>query len=340
MTNLPGPEQYTKPASPVRVVSGWLEFDRRLPLFKALESGPWHSLTLRYGNTARRKNIVFYDGDSEAAFNYTKKATDKDPPIHYADGPAELREVRSRLQQEYGYSFSLCYVNYYCDESVGIFWHNDTEEAGSKVPVRMLCLGGKRIFSIWKVRRDEHGKLQKPFAEWEEETASGDLVEMPVGFHEEDAFRHAVLPQKRFSAPRISLTFRSPDLSSNGPWAPKPQVFCCRAGHEYPPDAVYVGCKVVSRHKGGAVIREGTIFGNDHNPLVGHRDWIAKSAGKFREYAVEKLEDPAFRQQAVTTVRQASPLLVLSRRTQACKVLSCASVVGVDQPTKYRLENP
>src|ERR1019366_7719668 len=130
MPCLPGLEQYANPASPVRVVSGWLEFDKRLPLFKVLESGEWHRLKLRYGNTARRKNIVFYDGDSEAAFSYTKKATDKDRPIPYADGPGELREVRSRLQEEYGLSASLCYVNYYADEGVGIEWHNDAAEIG------------------------------------------------------------------------------------------------------------------------------------------------------------------------------------------------------------------
>jgi len=41
-------------------------------------------------------------------------------------------------------------------------------------------------------------------------------------------YRHAVLPQKQFAAARISLTFRSPDLSANGPWAPRrldPRVY-------------------------------------------------------------------------------------------------------------------
>lgn len=319
MTNLPGLEQYEKPASPVRVVSGWLEFDKRLPLFKALESGPWHSLTLRYGNTAKRKNIVFYDGDPEAAYNYTKIATDKDRPIPYADGPAELRKVRSRLQEEYGFSFSLCYVNYYADEGVGIGWHNDAEEIGSQIPVRMLCLGGARTFSIWKVMRDKDVKLQKPFAEWKELTESGDLVEMPIGFHEEDAYRHAVLPQKQFAAPRISLTFRSPDLSPSGPWAPElflceksegllgtaeadkslslesPKVWDCHSGKEYPADAIYVGCRV--RNRKGGVIREGTIFGNAKNPLVSHHGWL-KTEEEFRTYAIKKLEDPTFRKQA------------------------------------------
>ena len=264
MTNLRGLEQCTKPASPVRVVSGWLEFDKRLPLFRALESGPWHSLKLRYGRTAKRKNIVFYDGDPEAAYNYTKKATDKDRPIPYADGPAELREVRSRLQEEYASSFSLCYVNYYADEGVGISWHNDAEEIGSQIPVRMLCLGGTRTLSIWKVRRDKDGKLQEPSAECQELTESGDLVEMPVGFHEEDAYRHAVLPQKRFAAPRISLTFRSPDLSTSGPWAPKYSKIY-QPGFLSPDEskALFDACEQLPRKRGK------THWGVDKRHLIG-----------------------------------------------------------------------
>jgi len=219
---LPGSAQYATEPSPIKVIKNYVPFSDRFPLFKALVNGPWHTLKLRYGNDAKRKNIVYYEGDPEAAYTYTKKATDKDRPIPYAEGPAELRALRQRLQDDYGFSFSLCYVNYYRDEETGIGWHNDAEEVGSQVPVRMVCLGGARTFSIWKVRRDKDGKLQKPFAEWEELTEDGDLVEMPGGFHEEDAYRHAVLPQKQFAPARVSVTFRSPDLSAAGPWAREP----------------------------------------------------------------------------------------------------------------------
>lgn len=307
----PGLEQCAQQKPQVRVVEDWLKPSKGLSLFQALESGPWHNLKLRYGNTAKRKNVVFYDGDPKAAYEYTKKATDKEPPIPYADGPAELREVRNRLQEEYGFSFSLCYANYYADESVGIGWHNDAEEVDSQVPVRMLCLGGTRTFSIWEVRRNGDGKLQKPFSEWELETKNGSLVEMPVGFHEEDAYRHAILPQKKFAAARISLTFRSPDLSVSGPWAPIqhtpgfiesiPKVWCCKAGRTYPKDAVYVGCKTVRGQK-----RDGSVFGNAVNPLKvrnkNSNPWVATDAKSFREYVKQKMgghtvKDADFREQ-------------------------------------------
>jgi len=315
------PLKVIKPASPITVIKGWLPFAEQAPLSNALAAGPWHRALIR-GKQIHRKNIVFYEGDPEAARVYTRKATDKEPPIPYADGPAELRAVRRRLQEEYDFSFSACYINLYADETVGIGWHNDSAEVGSQTPVRMLCLGGARTFSIWKVR-----PLEKPFVEWEELTESGDLVEMPVGFHEKLAYRHAVLSQKRFAAARISLTFRSPDLSSGGPWAPKPsnainpdgtpqvtpsqpanqppKVWCCRAGKTYPENAEYVGCKT-AKARGN---REGSVFGNAVNPSKVRskkNPWAAgqglddpeEKAKAFRAYAEKKMNDDAeFREQ-------------------------------------------
>jgi len=136
---------------------------------------------------------------------------------------------------------------------------------------------------------------------------------MPIGFHEEGAYRHAILAQKQFAAARISLTFRSPDLSPTSPWTPltypAPRVFCMKAGHAYPKDAEYVGCKTTRGQ-----VREGTVFGNALDPLkrrgvvlengrknehiAGEELPPEKREAKFRAYAMEKLKDPAFRREA------------------------------------------
>ena len=75
----------------------------------------------------------------------------------------------------------------------------------------------------------------------------------------------------------------------------QPRVWDCHAGKDYPRDSIYVGCRV--RDRRGCVIREGSIFGNGSNPLVSHRGSI-NSESEFRLYALEKLKDPAFREQA------------------------------------------
>lgn len=277
--------------SPVTVIKRWLPFAEQAPLFNALVAGPWHRTTIR-GKLIHRKNIVYYEGDPEVARVYALAATDKEPPIPYANGPAELRSVRTRLQAECpDHTFSACYINYYGSENVGIGWHNDGEEIGSQTPVKMLCLGGTRTFSIKTVI--------EPIEQWEEVTESGDLVCMPEGFHEKDAYRHAVLPQKAFAAPRISLTFRSPDLSAPVPFAPElpdppavepPKVWCCKAGHTYPAHAVYVGCKTVRGQ-----CREGSVFGNAVNPLGVRNEksnpWVATDDKSFRQYALKKMRE-------------------------------------------------
>ena len=308
MTTLSGLEQYAPLESPVTLVRNFLPAPQRLPLFTALESGSWDTLTVpQYGITAKRKTATFYEGDEGAANAYMNKFGDKG--IHarpYAQAPLELNTVRETLRQKYGFPFSLCYCNFYKDETTQIGWHQDREEKGSKFPLVMVVIGGTRTFSICtlavaKARKKDEQSL---IAEWQEEAKSGDLVEMPVGFH--DNYLHAVLPQKHFAAARISLTFRNPDLSAGGPWAPEhtPRVWDSHAGKEYPADAIYVGCCV--RNRQGGVIREGTIFGNGKNPLVSHRPWAAgkesdppsKNTSAFRTYAQQKMLDPAFRRQA------------------------------------------
>jgi hypothetical protein len=75
----------------------------------------------------------------------------------------------------------------------------------------------------------------------------------------------------------------------------KPRVWCCRAGKQYPPDAVYVGC-LTARFPG-------TIYGNDHEPFKGHKKWIADNEADFRKYAKQKMLNAEFRKQAIEDLR-------------------------------------
>lgn len=284
------PDKPGKPESPVKVTKRFLSRNEADPLFRALEAGHWDTLTAMYNRPAKRKTVTYYEGDENAANKYMNKFGNKgSEAIPYTQAPEELRALRETLRRKYNLEFSLCYINYYKDNSTQIGWHQDGEEAKSPDPLVMVCLGGTRTFSIWTI---EEGR--DPEADWEEITECGDLVEMPKGFHAKGAYKHAVLPQNRFAGPRISLTFRNPDLTAAGPWGQKPQVYDCHAGKKYPPDAVYVGCKV--RNRKGGVVREGTSFGNATNPLISHKGWL-KSEKAFRGYAEKKMQDAEFRKQ-------------------------------------------
>lgn len=50
---------------------------RRLPLFRALESGSWDTLKTRWGADAKRRTVTFYEGDETAANAYMNKFGDK-----------------------------------------------------------------------------------------------------------------------------------------------------------------------------------------------------------------------------------------------------------------------
>jgi len=324
MTTLPGLEQYSVGPSPVTVRRKFLTKETSSRLFNALAKVPRDVLQTppMYGGLpAKRQTITFYEGDEGAANAYMNKFGDTGIQAGpYSQAPTELIALRSKLQQmsKTGNRFSLCYINYYADEKTQIGLHRDREEENSPHALVMVTLGGGRLFSIWKAEIINPWKLAKaaakkkgkqepklPAADWEEETEDGDLVVMPVGFHNKDGYYHAVLPQRQFAAARFSLTFRNPDLSASGPWAPEhtPRVWDCHAGKDYPAGAIYVGCCV--RNRQGGVIRAGTIFGNGKNPLVSHRPWAAgkesdppsKNATAFRTYAEQKMLDFAFRQE-------------------------------------------
>jgi hypothetical protein len=116
-----------KKKSPVNVTRDWLPANERRALWHALLSGFWNATTLRYGNARKRKNTVYYEGDSEAAHIYVVEASPEAVNKHehkaipYAKCP-ELAAVRKRLQEQYGFSLSLCYINFYEDKTVGIGW--------------------------------------------------------------------------------------------------------------------------------------------------------------------------------------------------------------------------
>src|ERR1035441_7715406 len=180
-----GLKKSAKPKVPVKVTKGFLNRNEADTLFRELEAGNWDTLIAMYNIVAKRKTVTYYEGDEDAANNYMNRFGDKGiHAIPYTQAPAGLRALRERLRQKYGLEFSLCYINYYKDASTGIGWHSDREEAKSPDPLVMVCLGGTRTFSIWKIKVGED-----PKAEWEVITECGDLVEMPKGFHAKGAYK-------------------------------------------------------------------------------------------------------------------------------------------------------
>jgi hypothetical protein len=132
--------------------------------------------------------------------------------------------------------------------------------------------------------------------QWSKPAEHGSLIVMPASFN--DTHFHAVLPEKYPCGVRISIV---------GKILTPPRVWCCRKGHPHPKYVQYVGCGP-SKWGGGCqchrdVLQTGTIYGNDQDPFHGHNNWISKDEAGFRAYAEGRMQEPAFRKQAIKDLR-------------------------------------
>ena len=254
--------QTTSSKPPAKVKGGYLSQAEATALFYSLSGIQWDILYNRYGLAILRRTKTYYEGDLQAATNYMNEYGDKGAkPIPFTQAPQELQDLRKGLQRDYPkLPLSVCYINYYYSGKATIGWHQDREEHHCPYPMLMATVYGQgkgvtRNFCVLQMNGS------KGVAAWGVPTNHGELIETPIGFH--DNYFHSVRKERAFTLPRISLTFRNVDLSPNGKWfwhGLKPQVWDCHAKKAYPPDAVYVGC--TTRDRRGKVIRVGTFFGN------------------------------------------------------------------------------
>lgn len=203
--------------------------------------------------------------------------------------PAVLQTLQQKLTAKLrsmpGYEART--VNYlsvvrYEDETVGIDWHKHSEDNGIDTPVLIVSTGAERLF---------HLRLQKDHTQkWERDAEHGSLIVLPSSFN--NTHEHAILKEKQPCGVRISV---------NTKCLIRPRVFSLKDGWgKYPRYAKYVGCRFEAN---GKVIREGTVYGNDHEPFKGHRKPIAMTEAGFSKYVEERMSDPVFCEQALTDLR-------------------------------------
>jgi len=205
----------------------------------------------------------------------TTKSLSAAPPI--------IRTIADKLSAKIGGGRKVNYISIMCHEggTDHISWHNHREDLGHDTPVMIVSAGAERKFSVRP--KGQPKKAQHIIAK------RGSLILMPSSFNE--THEHAVLDQKDCTGIRWAINAKCMDDVYCGP-----RVFCCKAGHKPPADAVYVGCRTI---RGQA--REGSIFGNALDPLKVRNKksnpWRATTEEAFRAYALDRLKDPSFRQQ-------------------------------------------
>jgi alkylated DNA repair dioxygenase AlkB len=149
--------------------------------------------------------------------------------VKWSDVPAELTDIREKLNASYGCDFTFVSLLHYEDELVGIAPHKDSNTEGDwSYPIAGISLGTEREF-WWATIKDyktEYDKLRKQFAmNYAKSTAKtkakeqvllnvgsrlipkqGSLYVMPGGFQQEHF--HAILKSDEPCGNRVSLTFR------------------------------------------------------------------------------------------------------------------------------------
>jgi alkylated DNA repair dioxygenase AlkB len=183
-------------------------------------------------------------------------------------------------------------VMHYQDEKAGIGWHKHDEDNGCDTPVLLVSTGAVRDFYLGekvKGRKPTDG----PDKWWRQPMEHGSLIVMPDAMnytHWHAILRNTPENRKKYNVPNIPY---DPRISINTKCLRQPRVFTVQERH--PRWAVYVGCK---KNQFAA-----SIYANDYEPEKGHYKPIARNEADFRKYAEKRMQEPAFREQAIKDLR-------------------------------------
>ena len=228
------------------------------------------------------------------------------PRVHSSLAPDCIRKLQGVLNKILhampGYEkhqINYLSVMIYPDENAGIGWHKHDEDNGCDTPVLLVSTGAVRDFYVGEIAKNRKPK-EGPDKFWRRPAEHGSLIVLPDAMNY--SHWHAILKntpenRERFGVPNQGY---GPRISINTKCLRKPKVFQVRARH--PRHSVYVACKYGKY--------EGTPYGNDHKPFEGHEcpivaSWLPDDVKEknFRQYAEEKMQNPAFREQAIKDLR-------------------------------------
>jgi alkylated DNA repair dioxygenase AlkB len=183
-------------------------------------------------------------------------------------------------------------VMHYPDENAGIGWHKHDEDNGCDTPVLLVSTGGVRDFYLGEIVKGR-APNDGPDKYWHRRMEHGSLIVMPDAMnytHWHAILKNTPANRKRYGVPNASC---GPRISINTKCLRPPRVF--RVQERHPRWAVYVGCKSHGK--------PGTFYGNGVNPFEGHYQVISNTEEGFRVYAEKRMQEPAFRVQAVKDLR-------------------------------------
>jgi uncharacterized Zn-finger protein len=246
--------------------------------------------------------------------------------------PTEVTQLAAMLSAFAGKPINILSFLAYMNERDYMGFHQHREDhIRLDQSVWVVSLGAVRAVTLRPIGCTDRRKYETIYP------AHGSLYILPSMYN--TTHEHEVSRSKTPCRIRVGINCKSipaPPLDSPFVLSAEttgPRIYDCHAGCKYPADAVYVGCRVMSRND-GSVIREGTVYGNDHNPMVGHKSPIAENAGDFRKYAKQKMQDPEFRKQAIAELRNRDLLCWCKPDNPNCHAKVWLELVNAEIATK------
>ena len=146
-----------------------------------------------FGKTYAQPRLTALYGESEKPYSYSNITM---VPKKFTDA---LKELKKRIENYSGHTFSSVLLNLYRDGNDSNGWHADNEkELGENPVIASLSLGAERKFNI------KHRRLKEQRHQLILQHGSLFLMQGEMQHH----WLHQIPKTKKMVGPRINLTFR------------------------------------------------------------------------------------------------------------------------------------
>lgn len=164
-------------------------------LTSLLQKTPWRQDEIRiFGKTHPQPRLTALFGNNGNSYSYSGITMDPEPFTN------ELKDLKEKVEQRCGHTFTTCLLNLYRDGHDSNGWHADDEkELGTNPVIASVSLGETRVFHL-KHRRQKSLRYRMRLVH-------GSLLVMrgPMQHH----WLHQIPKTRKPVKPRINLTFRS-----------------------------------------------------------------------------------------------------------------------------------
>lgn len=164
-------------------------------LTSLLQKTPWRQDEIRiFGKTHPQPRLTALFGNNGNSYSYSGITMDPEPFT------PELKDLKEKVEQGCGHTFTTCLLNLYRDGNDSNGWHADDEkELGTNPVIASVSLGETRVFHL-KHRRQKSLRYRMRLVH-------GSLLVMrgPMQHH----WLHQIPKTRKPVKPRINLTFRS-----------------------------------------------------------------------------------------------------------------------------------